>query len=128
LYHWLVTELGLSKNEFISLIVYHYLESFGFSELPVYSTTSDPVLLCWSPPPPPPPPVGGWLLPDGSFLLTLLLLAALFEALAGQSLLLVRSVLGAAKHIYEFWDCVCLNLDPDPEFYRLARVLRLVLE
>jgi hypothetical protein len=64
-------------------------------------------------------PVGGWLLPDGSFLLTLLLLAALFEALAGWSLLLVRSVLGAAKNIYEFWDCVYLNLDPDPEFYKL---------
>jgi hypothetical protein len=42
-------------------------------------------------------PVGGGLLPGGSFLLALLLLAALFEALACWSLLLVRSVLGAVK-------------------------------
>jgi hypothetical protein len=42
-------------------------------------------------------PVGGGLLLGGSFLLALLLLAALFEALACWSLLLVRSVLGAVK-------------------------------
>jgi hypothetical protein len=56
--------------------------------------------------------VGGGLLPGGSFLLALLLLAALFEALACWSLLLVRSVLGAVKTIYELW---IEYLKPDPD-------------